>query len=84
MFSPELVAERIKASVEPQHAQIFAFTELLDRSIQGKSPEKTATVSSRGTRHRCESPNSKIVSGSPRFSTLAPYTTAGYSLDNEL
>ena len=30
-FSPELVDERIKASLEPLHAQIFALTEMMDR-----------------------------------------------------
>ena len=30
-LSPELVDERIKASLEPVHVQISAFTEMMDR-----------------------------------------------------
>ena len=33
-FSPELVDERTKASLEPLHAQITALTEKTDRLIQ--------------------------------------------------
>ena len=33
-FFPELVDERIKASVEPLHAQISALTEMMDRLIR--------------------------------------------------
>ena len=33
-FSPELVDERTKASLEPLHAQITALTEMTDRLIQ--------------------------------------------------
>ena len=33
---PELVDERIKASLEPLHAQISALTEMMDRLIQSK------------------------------------------------
>ena len=32
-FSPEFVEERIKASLEPLHAQITALTEMMDRLI---------------------------------------------------
>ena len=33
-FSPELVDGRIKANLEPLHAQIFALTDMMDRLIQ--------------------------------------------------
>ena len=36
-FSPELVDERIKASLEPLHAQISALTEMIDRLIKSYS-----------------------------------------------
>ena len=38
-FSPELVDERIKASLEPLHAQISALTEMMDHSIQSSLTE---------------------------------------------
>ena len=79
-FSPELVDERIKASLEPLHAQITALTEMMDRLIQSNSVREPTTASSRGTRHQYESPYSEVP-GSSRFPTVAPLTTAGYSPD---
>ena len=32
-FSPDMVDERIKSNLEPLHAQISAFTEMMDRLI---------------------------------------------------
>ena len=46
-FSPDLVDERIKASLEPLHAQISALTEMMDRLIRSNSAKETTTVSSR-------------------------------------
>ena len=80
-FSPELVYERIKASLEPIHAQITAPTEMMDRLIQSNSAKETTTVSFRGIRHQYESPYSEVP-GSFRFPTVAPLTTAGYSPDS--
>ena len=80
-FSPELVDERIKANLEPQHAQITALTEMMDRLIQNNSAKETTTASSRGIGHQYESPYSEGP-GSSRFPTVAPLTTAGYSPDN--
>ena len=77
-FSPDLVGERIKASLEPLHAQSFALTEMMDHLIQSKSAKETTTASSRGARHQYESPYSE-VSGSSRFPTMAPFTAAGHS-----
>ena len=37
---PELVEERIKASLEPLHPQISALTEMMDRLIQGNLTTK--------------------------------------------
>ena len=74
-FSPELVDERIKASLEPLHAQITAVTEMMDRLIQSNSGKEATTASSRGIRHQYESPYSEVP-GSSRFPT-----TAGYSPD---
>ena len=51
-FSPELVDERIKASLEPLHAQVIARTEMMKRLIQSNSAKETTTASSRGTRHQ--------------------------------
>ena len=48
-FSPELVDERIKASLEPVHAQITALTEMMDHLIQNNSAKETITASSRGS-----------------------------------
>ena len=81
IFFPKLIDERIKASLEPLHAQITALTEKMDRLIQNNSAKKTTTASSRGIPHRYESPYSE-VSGSSRLPTVAPLTTAGYSPDS--
>ena len=47
-LSPELVDERIKASLEPLHAQIYALTEMMDRIIQGNLTTESTTASTRG------------------------------------
>ena len=80
-FFPDLEDERIKASLQPLHAQITAPTEMIDRLIQSNSAKEATTTSSRGTRHQYVSPYSEVP-GSSRFPTVAPSTTAGYSLDS--
>ena len=45
-FSPDLVHEKIKASLEPLHAQISALTEMIDRFIQSNSAKEPTTASS--------------------------------------
>ena len=79
-FSPDLVDEKIKASLELLHAQNTALTEMMDRLIQKNSAKETTTASSRETLHQYESPYSEVP-GSSRFPTVAPLTTAGYSPD---
>ena len=79
-FSLELIDEKIKACLEPLHAQITALTKIMDRLIQSNSAKKSTTASSRGIRHQYESPYSEVA-GSSRFATVAPLTTAGYSHD---
>ena len=79
-FSPELVDERTKASLEPLHAQISALTEMMDRLIQSNSTAESTTASSRGPGHQYEPPYSEGP-GSSEFPTVAPLTTAGYSPD---
>ena len=74
-FSLYVVDERIKASLEPLHAQITALTEMVDHMIQSNSAKETTT-----TRHQYESPYSEVP-GSSRFPTVAPLATAGYSPD---
>ena len=64
-FFPELVDERIKASLEPLHAKISALTEVMDRLIQSNSANETTTASSRRTRHQYESPYSEVSSRLP-------------------
>ena len=81
-FSPELVDEKMKASVEPLHAQMSALTEMMDRLIQSNSAKEATTASSRGIWHQYESPYSEAP-GSSRFPTVAPLTTAGYSPDKQ-
>ena len=68
-------------SLEALRARISTLTEMMDRLIQGNSAKEATTVSSRGTQHQYESPYSEVP-GSSRFPTVAPVTTAGYSLDN--
>ena len=79
-FPPELVEERIKASLEPLHEQISALTEMMERLIQGNSTTEFTMASTRGLRLQHESPYSEET-GSSRFPTVAPMTTAGYSPD---
>ena len=79
-FSPELVDEKIKASLELLHAQITALTEMMDRLIQSNLAKEATTASSRGIRHQYELPYSEVP-GSSRFPTVAPVITEGYSPD---
>ena len=79
-FSPELVDEKIKASLEPLHAQISALTQMMDSLIQSKSAKESTTASFRGFGHQYESPYGDEP-GSSKFTTVAPLTTAGYSPD---
>ena len=79
-FSRELVDERIKANLEPLHAQIAALTELMDRLIRSNSAREPTTVSTRETRYQYVLPYSRAP-GSSRFPTVAPLTTTGYSPD---
>ena len=48
-FSPDLVDEKIKASLS-------ALTELMDRFIRSNSARETSMVSSRESRHQYEKP----------------------------
>ena len=80
-FSPELVDERIKSSLERLHAQISALTEMMDRWIQSNSTTESTTVSTRGLGLQHELPYSEGP-GSSKFPTVAPLTTAGYPPDN--
>ena len=80
-FPPELVDERIKASLEPLHAQISALTEMMDSLIQSNLAKESTTASSWGFGHPYESPHNGGP-GSSKFPTVAPLTTAGYSPDN--
>ena len=77
-FSPDLVDERIKGSLEPLHAQVSALTEMMDRMIPGNSARELTTASTREPRYQYESPFSGAP-GTSRFPTVAPVTTVGYS-----
>ena len=83
IFSPDVVDERIKASLEPLHEQISTLTEMMDRLIQSNSARETSTASSPETRQQYESPFSGVP-GSSRFPTVAPLTTEGYSPDTHI
>ena len=72
-FPPDFVNEKIKASLEPSHAQNSALTEMMDRLIQSNSARETTTARTRDTRHQYESPFSGAP-GSSRFPTVAPLT----------
>ena len=68
-FSPDLVDERIKASLEPLHAQISPLPEMMDRLIQNNSARETTTVSTREIRYQYET----LFNGAPgdsRFPTV--------------
>ena len=74
-FSSDLLDESIKASLEPSHAQISAFTEMMDRLIQSHSANEPTTEKSEETRHRHESPYSGVPE-SLSFRRVALLTTA--------
>ena len=76
-FSLDLIDEKIKASLEPLHAQIFARMEMMDRLIQSISAGELPMASTHETRCQYESPFSGAPKSS-RFPTVAPLTTAGY------
>ena len=82
-FSPKLVGEKIKASLEPLHAQISVLTQMMDRLIQSNSTKESTTASSRGFEHQYESPYSEGP-GSSKLPTVAPLTTARYSPDSQI
>ena len=77
-FSSELVDERIKASLEPLHAQIFVLTDMMERLFQSNLTTESTTASTRGLGLQNESPYGEEP-GSSKFLTVAPLTTAGYS-----
>ena len=52
---PDLVDERIKSSLEPLHAQICAWTEMMDRLIRGSSARELTTASTREPRYQHKS-----------------------------
>ena len=81
-FSPEMIEERIKANVEPLHAQISALTEMMDRLIQGISVREFTTASARKSRSQYKLPFTEVP-GTSRFPPVAPLTTAGYSPDKD-
>ena len=62
-FSPDLVDERIKASLERLHAQISALTEMMDCLIQSNSARKATTASTRETQYQNESPPGRTFFG---------------------
>ena len=75
---PALFGERVKASLEPLHAQISALTEMMDRLMQSNSARETNAVSFRETRHQYELPYSGVPRSSS-FPTVAPLNTSRYS-----
>ena len=77
-LSTDLLDDRIKASLEPLHAQISALTKMMDRLIQGSFTTEITTAGTRGLVLQHESTYSEVP-GSSQFPTLAPLATAGYS-----
>ena len=73
-FSPDLVDERIKASLEPLHAQISALTEMINRLIHSKSARET-TTNTWEPRYQYESPFSGAP-GASRVPTVPPLGTS--------
>ena len=79
-FSPELVDERIKASLEPLHAHISAHTETMDKLTHIDSTTEFTMASSCGQGLQYESPYSEGP-WSSKLPTVALLTTAGSSPD---
>ena len=55
-FSPEMIEEKIKANLEPLHAQISTLTQMMGKLIQGISAREFPTTSTREPRFSSESP----------------------------
>ena len=79
-FYPELLDERIKANLQPLHAQIFALAKIMVRIIRIKLTTETTTTSTRGPVLQLESFYSERPV-SPKFPTVSPLTTTGYWSD---
>ena len=79
-FSPDMIVERIKANLEPLHAQISALMEMMDRLFQSNSAREFTTASTREQRPGSESLFVESP-GTSRFPSVAQLTTAGYSPD---
>ena len=67
-FSPNLTEERIKANLEPLHAQIFALTQMMNKLIQDNSARAKPTAGLRSRRFPSESP----LTDGPRTSRSLP------------
>ena len=80
-LSSELVDIRVKPSLEPLHAQIFALTVMIDRLIQSNLTILRRRVpEGRDSNTQYGSFYSEGLESS-KFPTVAPLTTAGYSPD---
>ena len=80
-FSPDISEKKIKANLEPLHAQIYALTKMMGRLIQCNSARESTTASTREPRSQSESP----LTNGPGTSRLPPnalITTTVYSPDN--
>ena len=79
-LSPDTIEEKIKANLEPLHAQISVLTEMMDKLIQVNSGREFTTASTRELRLQYELPFAE-ASAAFRFSPIAPLTIARCSPD---
>ena len=79
-FAPNVIEERIKANLEPLHAQVSTLTQMMNQLIQGNSAKMNSTT---GPRH-CRFPSESLLIDDPgtfRTLSLTSLATAGYSPD---
>ena len=78
-----MVEEKIKANLEPLHAQISALTQMMDRLIQGNSVREFMTASTRESRFSSKSPLADGP-GTSRNPPIALMTAGGLSPDDTI
>ena len=80
-FFPDIVKERVKASLEPLNARSSALTEMMDRLIESNSARGTTTASTQ-VPVRIALPGAM---GTYRSPTVAPFTTSDvHPTENDL
>ena len=82
-FSPDIIKERIKANLEPLHAQINILTQKMYKLFQGNSARTISAVGLRDHRFPSESPLTDRPSTSRTLSLESPPDTRHFGVGLE-